>query len=103
MAEMKTVDDLKHKLIQKIIAAESDGHTDRYISATVRGLNKRGVNPHIIARFIDKLLFSLRTMESTTTEAKTIVKIQYALLQIETIRKVLHKKDAADHVQTKNN
>lgn len=51
-----TLDDYRHKLMNKIIIAGSEEESLRFVDTALKSLVKNKVNGHIIERFIDKVI-----------------------------------------------
>ena len=55
----RTLDEYRHKLIDKILLAASPADALRFSDTAIRSLNEHKVHSYIIVRFIDKTLLNL--------------------------------------------
>ena len=87
MKKTVTLDDYRHKLVGKVVKAESYEHIKRYMLTAIRSLRKHEINGHLIARFIDKSINQLHGLSLLETDVKTNLNLKYAKLQLEIIKR----------------
>lgn len=56
----RTLDDYRHKLINKILLSASPDEARRFINTAIRSLIDHKVHGYIIVRFIDKTILDLQ-------------------------------------------
>lgn len=60
----RTLDEYRHKLIDKILLAGSPQDALRFSDTAIRSLNEHKVHSYIIVRFIDKTLLNLEEVSA---------------------------------------
>jgi hypothetical protein len=97
MKQTYTLDDYRHKLVDKIIHANSLEEVKRYLLTALGSLNKHDVNEHLVSRFIDKSINQLNGLTLLNVDIKTKLNARYGKAQLEIIKR--HKEEqAAKHV-----
>lgn len=98
MKKVKSLDDFRHKLVDKILHSRSYEEVKRYLLAAIYSLEKHKIHGHLVGRFIDKTLDQLHGMSLFDMEVKFLVNVQYAKLQLEIIKR--HRVERKEgHVQ----
>ena len=75
----RTLDEYRHKLIDKILLAESSRDVLRFSDTALRSLNEHKVHSYIIVRFIDKTLMNLEEVSSLRIGEKQHSNIKSAI------------------------
>ncbi len=88
---MNSLDDYRHKLVDKVINAESCEQVKRYLVAAVGSLEKQEVGQLLISRFIDKSINQLTGLGLLETGIKAGLNIQYAKAQLEITKRNVEK------------
>ncbi len=60
-----SIDDLRRKLIQKILSAPSHHDLNSYIDTALKRLTEKKVHGHLIARFTEKTIYDLDSLTGT--------------------------------------
>ena len=75
----RTLDEYRHKLIDKILLAESSRDVLRFSDTALRSLNEHDVHSYIIVRFIDKTLMNLEEVSALRIGEKQQSNIKSAI------------------------
>jgi len=75
----RTLDEYRHKLIDKILLAESSRDVLRFSDTALRSLNEHNVHSYIIVRFIDKTLMNLEEVSALRIGEKQQSNIKSAI------------------------
>lgn len=68
MRSTRTVDTYIQLLLYSIAKAKSSSEIGVIITSTIEAFKAHGIHTHLIVRFIDKILFRLRHIDSTELE-----------------------------------
>ncbi|HEX7844791.1 MAG TPA: hypothetical protein VF476_03260 [Chitinophagaceae bacterium] len=66
----KTLDEYRHKLINKILFAVSHDEVKRYCDAAVNELESKQLNGYLVARFLEKTTNDLEQFDPMNKEAQ---------------------------------
>ena len=83
----RTLDEYRHKLIDKILLAESPQDALRFSDTAIRSLNEHNVHSYIIVRFIDKTLLNLEEVSALRIGEKQHTNIRSAIDHFKHIRR----------------
>ena len=75
----RTLDEYRHKLIDKILLAESSRDVLRFSDTALRSLNEHDVHSYIIVRFIDKTVMNLEEVSALRIGEKQQSNIKSAI------------------------
>ena len=75
----RTLDEYRHKLIDKILLAESSRDVLRFSDTALRSLNEHNVHSYIIVRFIDKTVMNLEEVSALRIGEKQQSNIKSAI------------------------
>ena len=97
MKEINNLDDYRHKLIDKILQANSYEQIKRFLLTAISSLKKYPLNGHLISRFIDKSINQLHGVCLLDTDVKLRLNARYAKSQLEMIKRS-REEEKADHI-----
>ena len=83
----RTLDEYRHKLIDKILLAASPQDALRFSDTAIRSLNEHKVHGYIIVRFIDKTLLNLEEVAALRIGENQYQNIKSAISHFTHIRK----------------
>jgi hypothetical protein len=85
-----TIEDYCHKLVNKILFADSQEGVKRYIDTAIKSMQTHNVNGHIITRFVDKALLHLKEFSPMDFNAQQWTNIKMAILQFNQLKRSLN-------------
>lgn len=85
--QIASLDDYRHKLVEKILHANSFEQIKRFILTALRSLHKHQVNGHLVARFIDKAIDQFDGLSLLDLDIHCRLNAKYAKSQLEIIRR----------------
>jgi hypothetical protein len=84
-----SLDEFRCKLINKVLFAESQEEVMRFSIAAMKGLEHHQVNPHIVIRFVDKIISELESFSPMDKNAQQWSNISMAKMQFWRIKQQL--------------
>lgn len=87
MNTVNNLDDYRHKLIEKIIQADSLEEIKWRLIGAVDDLKDHELNGHLIHRFIDKSINQLNGLSLLDADIKTGLNSKFAKTQLELIKR----------------
>ena len=82
--------DFRNKIINKILFATSQKEVMSYSKAAIKGLEQHKVNPHIVVRFVDKVIIELESFNPIDKDAQQWTNIKMAKIQFKRIKQQLN-------------
>ena len=86
MVTVNNLDDYRHKLVEKILAADSYEQIKRFLLTAVKSMKEHDVHAHLISRFIDKTLNQLHGISLPGEDIRRELNVKYAKSQLELIK-----------------
>lgn len=86
MNKKSNLDDYRHNLVDKILHSVSYEEVKRYLLTAICSLEKHKINGHLVERFIDKTLDQLHGLSLLDIEAKHLMNVRYAKMQLEHLK-----------------
>ena len=86
-----SIDEYRSKLINKILFAGSQREVTRFCDAAINGLEQHNVNPHIVARFVEKVICELELFDPIQNDSQQWSNIQLAKILFKRIKFRLNK------------
>ena len=96
MATIISLDDYRHKLVDKILIAGTYEQIKRFLLVAIKSMKEREVHGHLINRFIDKTINQLYAISLLDQDLKRQLNIKYAKSQLELIKR--HEEEGKKHV-----
>jgi hypothetical protein len=87
MVTVNNLDDYRHKLVDKILAAESYEQIKLFLLTAVKSMKEHDVHEHLISRVIDKTLNQLHGISLLGEDVKRELNIRYAKSQLALIKR----------------
>ena len=87
MVTVNNLDDYRHKLVDKILTAESYEQIKRFLLTAVKSMKAHDVHANLISRFIDKTLNQLHGITLLGEDIRLELNIKYAKSQLELIKR----------------
>lgn len=87
-----TLNEYRTKLINHILYAKSQNEVTRFIDAAMKALKQNGVNGHIIARFVDKIISELEMFSPMDENAQHWSNIRIAKILFNRFKNQLNTK-----------
>jgi hypothetical protein len=86
MNKKSNLDDYRHNLVDKILHSGSYEEVKRYLLTAIYSLEKHKVNGHLVERFIEKTLGQLEGLSLLNMDAKSLMNVRFAKMQLENIK-----------------
>jgi hypothetical protein len=96
MNTVNNLDDYRHKLIDKIIGAESLEEIKWLLSGAVNDLKDHELNGHLMDRFIDKSIDQLNGLGLLHADIKIGLNSKFAKTQLELIKRHSAEENRSD-------
>ena len=87
MVTVNNLDDYRHKLVDKILTADSYEQIKHLLLTAVKRMKEHDVHEHLISRFIDKVLNHLNGISLLGEDFRLQLNIKYAKSQLELIKR----------------